>query len=221
MARMLNTRMSSESILNNANRHQRLCKQVVGAEQLASTIQRPIDVLKAKHQISIDAYEDKGAAYDNMVLKDTLLDDVVRDISDAAKQYDRKNVGRAIYTVLFPDGKTTSITNVSLSKEPDLADKLLLRFDNFEEGNSMLEHKAPLAEAIAEARTAITAYNLAITNEQKALEVEASAKDDVIRQYEFNYLDAAKLFGKKYANRLFPKTPKAKKKEVVEEAPTE
>ncbi len=220
MARMLNTRMSSESILNNAIRHQRLCKQVVGAEHLATAIQIVIDKLKGKHSISLTALEDKGAAYDNVVLKDTILDDVIRDISDAAKQYDRKNIGRGIYTNLFPNGKTTSITNVSYSQEPIEADKFLSRFDKFEEGNSLLAHKAPLTAAITDLRTMISAYKLAIDNEQMALEVESSAQDDVIRQYEFNYLDAAKLFGKKYTNRLFPKTPKSKKKQIIEEALT-
>lgn len=217
MARMLNARMSSESILNNAIRHQRLCKQVSGAEKFATAIQTPIDKLKEKHAISLTALEDKGSAYDNMVLKDSILDDIIRNISDSARQYDRKNVGRAIYTSLFPDGKTTSITNVSFSKEPIEADKLLSRFDKFEEGNIMLDHKAPLAAAIAEARTVISAYNTAIDKEKMALEAEASAQDDVIKQYEFNYLDAAKLFGKKYTNRLFPKAPKYKKKELTEE----
>ena len=212
---MLSTRMSSESIWSSAIRHQRLCNQIPGAKQFATAIQPVIDNLKEKHQISTDAFDDKGAAYDNVVLKDTILDDVVRDISDAAKQYDRKNVGRGIYTTLFPDGKTTSITNVSLSKEPDQADKLLLRFDNFEEGNSLLDHKAPLTAAIADTRNMIAAYHLAITNEKKALEVEASAQDDVIRQYEFNSLDAAKLFGKKYTNRLFPKAPKYKRRQSL------
>jgi hypothetical protein len=217
MARMLNTRMSSESILNNAGRHQRLCKQVVGAEQLATAIQPVVDKLKEKHVLSLTALDDKGTAYDNVVLKDTILDDVIRDISDAAKQYDRKNVGRGIYTSLFPDGKTTSITNVSYSQEPIETDKFLSRFDKFEEGNSLLAHKEPLTAAIADLRTMLSAYELAINKEKMALEVESSAQDDVIRQYEFNYLDAAKLFGKKYANRLFPKTPKYKKKEVAEE----
>ena len=221
MARMLSTRMSSESILSNAKRHQSLCKQVVGAENLAAAIQSFIDNLIEKRVISMAALEDKGTAYDNVVLKDSILDDVVRDISDAAKQYDRKNVGRGIYTTLFPDGKTTSITNVSLSEEPIEADKLLSRFDKFEEGNSLLAHKAPLTAAIADLRTMLSVYELAIDKEKMALEVEASAQDDVIRQYEFNYLDAAKLFGKKYANRLFPKTPKYKKKEVVEEVVAE
>tara|TARA_R110001583_G_scaffold25760_6_gene93089 strand:+ start:3209 stop:3874 length:666 start_codon:yes stop_codon:yes gene_type:complete len=218
MARMLHTRMSSESILSNAGRHQSLCKQVPGAEHLATAIQPVINNLKEKKSLSLTALEDKGTAYDNMVLKDTILDDVVRDISDAAKQYDRKNIGRGIYTSLFPDGKTTSITNVSYSQEPIEADKFLSRFDKFEEGNSLLAHKAPLTAAIADARTMISAYVLAIDKEKMALEIESSAQDDVIRQYEFNYLDAAKLFGKKYANRLFPKTPKYKKIEVVEEA---
>ena len=217
---MLSTRMSSESILSNVKRHQSLCKQVPGAEKFATAIQPVVDKLKEKHQISVNAFDDKGAAYDNVVLKDTMLDDVIRDISDAAKQYDRKNVGRGIYTDLFPDGKTTTITNASLGKEPDKADQLLQRFNIFEEGNPMLTQMAPLTTAIADTRTALTAYQQAITDEKKALADEAMAQEDVIRQYEFNFLDASKLFGKRYANRLFPKTPKPKKEELVVETTT-
>ena len=220
MARMLSTRMSSESILNNATRHQRLCKQVPGAEKFATAIQPVVDKLKEKHQISVNAFDDKGAAYDNVVLKDTVLDDVIRDISDTAKLYDRKQMDRGIYTTLFPDGKTTTITNASLGKEPDKAENLLLRFSIFEEGNPMLTQMAPLTTAIADTRLALTGYEQAITDEKKALADEAMAQEDVIRQYEFNFLDASKLFGKKYTNRLFPKTPKPKKEELVAETTT-
>lgn len=217
MAKMLNNRMSSEALLSNSVRHQRLSNQIVGAENLAIAIQSPVNYLKEKYMFRLNAQEDKGAAYDNVVLKDTIMDDVIRNISDAAKQYDRKNVGRGIYTNLFPDGKTTSITSASLSKEPDKADRLLQRLDRFEEGNPLLAYKEPLSTAIADARTAISAYELAITNEQKILADESMAKDDLVRQYEYNYHDAAKLFGKKYANRLFPKTSKTKKEEPIEE----
>lgn len=217
---MLSTRMSSETILSNATRHQRLCNQVSGAEKFVTAIQDPINWLKRQRQVSIEAYDDKGAAYDNVVLKDTILDDVIRDISDAAKQYDRKIVGRGIYTDLFLDGKTTTITNASLGKEPDAADQLLLRFNIFEEGNIMLTQIAPLTTAIADTRTALAAYQQAITDEKLALAEEAMAQEGVIRQYEFNFLDASKLLGKRYANRLFPKTPKPKKEELVEETTT-
>ena len=212
--------MSSESILNNATRHQRLCKQVPGAEKFATAIQPVVDKLKEKHQISVNAFDDKGAAYDNVVLKDTVLDDVIRDISDTAKLYDRKQMDRGIYTTLFPDGKITTITNASLGKEPDAADQLLSRFDNLEEGISVMAYKEVLAAAIVDTRTILTAYQQAVTAEKKALSDEASAQDDVIRQYEFNFLDATKLLGKKYANRLFPKTPKPKKIELVAEVET-
>ncbi|WP_421917950.1 hypothetical protein [Marinifilum sp.] len=46
------------------------------------------------------------------------------------------------------------------------------------------------------------------------------AQAELRKQYEFNSLDAIKLFGKNYANRLFPKFASGKKKaeeEVVEE----
>jgi len=213
--------MSSEKLLNNAIRHQRLCNQVVGAEKLGAAIQIPINNLKEKYQLSQDRMQDKTADYDNVVLRDTILDDVIRDISDAAKQYDRKNVGRGIYTLLFPDGKTQSIIKASMTKEPDKAEQLLLRFNNFEEDDAMLVHKEPLSKTIADARTAISVYEQAITNEKKALAEEAMAKDDLVRQYEFNFHDAAKLFGKKFANRLFPKTPRTKKEVPTEVVVTE
>lgn len=221
MTRKLSHRMSSEAILNNAIRHQRLCNEVVGAEKFATAIQTPIDKLKEKRQISLTATENKGAAYDLVVLKDTVLDDVVRDISDTAKQYDRKSVWHSICNVLFPKGKKPTITNAPLTKESDMANQLLLRLNSFEEGNSLLEFKTPLTAAIADNNTAITTYKQLITDEKKALADEALAQDDVVRQYEFNFLDATELFGKEYTNRLFPITLKPKKEELAEEISNE
>ncbi|WP_153244843.1 hypothetical protein [Labilibaculum antarcticum] len=46
---------------------------------------------------------------------------------------------------------------------------------------------------------------------------EEMAQADLRKQYEFNYLDAVKIFGKSFSVRLFPKAI-SKKKEVIAEA---
>ncbi|MDE5422436.1 hypothetical protein L3073_09480 [Ancylomarina sp. DW003] len=221
MATMLTDRMSSELHLHYAKRHVRLSKQTKGAEELARAMLSPIEALTGTQGMSTNSKEARASAYDNVVLQDGSLDDVVRNISDSAKQYDRSNPGRAIYTLLFPDGKTTSITGASILKEPDIAEQLLQRLKNLGEEHSLYVHVEPLTAAITTSRSAIAVYREAITNEKMVIAEEELAQAALRKQYEFNFLDAVKLFGKNYANRLFPKLGNNKKKVQDEEAPTE
>jgi hypothetical protein len=48
------------------------------------------------------------------------------------------------------------------------------------------------------------AYHNAITNQKSAEATEEISKSNLRRQYEFNYLDMVKEFGKGNANRFFP-----------------
>ena len=216
MTRMLSHRMSSETILNNAIRHQRLCNEMEGAEKFATAIQSPIDKLKEKHQISLDTAHNKIAAYDLVLLKDAILDELIHDISGRVKKYEYKSVWRNIYTFLFPDDKIATISYAILIQKPDVASELLLRLDSFKEENNLLEFKAPLAAAIADDKTAIIAYEQTNIDEKKALIEEIKAQDDVVKQYKLNFMDASELYGEKYSTRLFPKIPKSKEDELAE-----
>jgi len=212
--------MSTDAHLNSAKRHQRMCKQTKGAENLATALEVPIKKLEEKQRATQTCKDTRDSYYDDMVLCDGALDDAIRNVSDGAKQYDRSNPGRMVYPLLFPDGKITSITRAPLLQEPDKAEQLLQRFGAFEGRHPLLAHVEPLTAAIGKVRTSITAYQNTITAEKTALANEELAQAELRKQYEFNYLDAVKLFGKNYANRLFPKG-NTRKKEEVKEAVTE
>jgi hypothetical protein len=206
--------MSTEAHLNSAKRHQRMCNQTKGAENLGTAIDVPIKKLEEMQQATRICKDNRDAAYDSTVLSDGALDDAVRNIADSAKQYDRNNPGRLVFPLLFPDGKITTITRASFMQEPDKAEQLLQRINVFEEGHPLRMHAAPLTEAIGKMREAISVYQKSITDEKTAIANEELAQAELRKQYEFNFLDAVKLFGKTFANRLFPKS-QVRKKEVV------
>ncbi len=219
MAKMLYERMSTESHLDSSNRHTRLCRRIKGAEDLATAITPSISNLKEKQGVRLACEDDKTAAYDDMQFNDAALDDVIRNLSDGAKQYDRAHPGRSVHNLLFPDGKTTSITEASLSAEPDKAEQVLHRVKRFEEGHELLRYQSPLESAIAICRSGISSHQNAVTAVKTALADEKMAQADLRKQYEFNYLDAVKIFGKTFADRLFPKAASKKKEGIAEAVP--
>ncbi|BAX78422.1 hypothetical protein [Labilibaculum antarcticum] len=217
MAKMLYDKMSTDGHLDSSKRHTRLCKRIKGAENLVTAITPSITNLKEKQEIRLACEDDKTAAYDDMQFNDAALDDVIRNLSAGTKQYDRAHPGRSVHSMLFPDGKTTTITEASLSAEPDKAEQVLQRLKGFEEGHELLSYQLPLESAIAICRSGISSYQNSITAVKTALAEEEMAQAALRRQYEFNYLDAVKIFGKSFAHRLFPKAA-SKKKEVIAEA---
>lgn len=219
MATLLRDSMSSETQITYSERHVRLCQQTNGAESLVTNIQPKIEKLENQVNIRTQKVKLRYAAYDGIVLHDGILDDSIKNLADSTKQFDRSNPGRPIFDSLFPDGKPSSITEASYAKEVDKADQLLLRLKSLGEGHSLLSHVDPLTNAIAGSRTAIASHQTAVSEEKVAIANEEMAQAELRQQYEFNSLDAIKLFGKNYANRLFPKLSNGKKKveEQVEE----
>jgi len=216
MARLLRDNMSTELHISYCERHVRLCQQTKGAESLVTSIQPKIENLQTQINIRLGKVKERYTSYDSIVLHDGNLDDSIRNLGDSAKQYDRNNPGRPVFQILFPDGKPSTITDSSYAQEPDKADQVLLRLKSLEEGHSLLSHVDALTNAIAGSRAAISAHQAAISEEKAAIAQEELAQAALREQYEFNFLDAVKLFGKNYANRLFPK-PSGGKKKVTEE----
>lgn len=208
--------MSSDVHINNSERHVRLCQQTQGAESLVASIQPKIDSLHAQVNIRIDKVKARYSAYDSIVFKDGLLDDCIKDLAGSAQQYDRNHPGRPIFMLLFSDGRPSSITDASFTKELNKAEGLLVRLQSLHEGNSLHSHDTILTNAIKASRQAILDHQSAVTIENLAITAEEMAQRELREQYEFNYFDAAKLFGKNHANRLFPKFTSSKKRLVVE-----
>ncbi|WP_320017780.1 hypothetical protein [Labilibaculum manganireducens] len=216
MAVLLNERMSSQTHISKGMRHVRLCKRTQGTEQLVANIQPAIDGLKVKAIEISEQKELRDSAQDDVFYNDALLDDAIRNVSDEAKLYDRKNPGRPVYQVLFPGGKYSDIVRAPFAKELNLAEQIAQRIGNLGAEHELNSLLIPLTTAIANVRTSITNLDAEETKVKTAIADEESVKAELRKQYEFNYHDAAKMFGKKYADRLFPKT--AAKSKVKEEA---
>lgn len=218
MATLLRDKMSSESHISYSERHVRLCQQTKGTESLVLNIQPKIESLQSKVNFRLEKVKLRYSAYDGIVLNDGVLDDSIKNLADSAKQYDRSTPGRSVFQVLFPDGPPSSITDASYTKETDKADQLLVRLQSLGEGHALLSHVEILSTSIDASRTAITSYQESISEEKAAIANEELAQVALREQYEFNYLDAVKLFGKNHANRLFPKLSNGKKKAIEEVA---
>ena len=221
MAVLLNDRMSSQTHISKGTRHVRLCNRTQGTEQLVTNIQPAIDGLKVK-AIEISEQKDlRDSAQDDVFYNDALLDDAIRNVSDEAKLYDRKNPGRPVYQLLFPEGKYSDIVRAPFARELNLAEQIAKRIENLGAEHELNSLLIPLTAAIANMRTSITNLDAEETKVKTAIADEESVQAELRKQYEFNYHDAAKMFGKKYADRLFPKSAhKAKAKEEAE-LPTE
>ena len=220
MAQLLYDKQSSEAHLNAVKRHMRLCRQISGGEPYALQIEPYYQTLTEKRQASDQAKFEREAAYDLVVLNDSDLDNTLRTLFEKAKQYDRENPGRPVLTRLFIDGKLSGIIYASLKNEPQLAEQLIARLDALGEDHPLAEEKAKVQADVDKCQAALTAYQETIITHKSVVALEEIAQADLRRQYEFNYLDIAKEFGKSYANRFFPSfrsSPKITPEEDIQE----
>ena len=119
------------------------------------------------------------------------------------KPYDRDNPGRSVRDLIFPGGKSVVIY-AKYEEEPDLAEQLLTRLASLGEEHPLNGQNGEIREGIDKCKTALSVYHEAIKAEKLKEAEEEIAKSNLGRQYEFNYLDLVREFGKKYANRFFP-----------------
>ena len=217
MATMIRDSASTDSHLNSARRHQRMCQQFNGAGKFAEAIQPQVDELKVKQEetgLKVNLKED---AYDDMLSADADLDNQVRTVYENCKQFDRENPSANVLGKIFPDGKFSHIINVSLTKEPDLVQQIVVRLQNLGESHALFPLAEQLGKAIEASRKAIDSFNDAIRAQKVAEAEEEIAQAALRRQYEGNYLDARKEFGRTSADRLFPKAYRGPAVEEIEE----
>jgi len=204
MAQLLYDRQSTAVHLSACGRHIRLCRQVPGTETLVAAIEPLFLALQGKQAQTRQTLWDRQAAYDSVQLADALLDDKVRTLFERGKQYDRENPGRPVVMQLFPDEKFSTVVNAPLVKEPDLVEQLKQRLENLGADHPLYPLAEPLGQAVAAVRNALAAYQNAITTLKSKEAEEEIAQANLRRQFEFNYYDAMRLFGKNFAQRLFP-----------------
>jgi hypothetical protein len=203
MAQFLYDRHSTNVHLNIVNRHIRLARQIKGAEELVTAIEPSCKDLAAKVANTSIATAETEYKRDLVFLKDTSLDDKVRDVNDSSKKYDRDFPGLSVNNLLFPDG-TTPIIYAPFESEPSLVENLILGIQSLGQDHPLTLHIAPLQAAIDESKAAIGELGAAIKAEKTAEALEAIAKLNLTRQYEQNIYTASSKFGKAFATRLFP-----------------
>ena len=216
MAQLLYERHSTHVHLNSTKRHMRLCRQVNGTEALITAIELPYNELLEKQKATKLAKENREVAYDDVLFHDNILDDKVRSCFDRCKNYDRDNPGRSVLKLVFPDGKFSGIVNAPLDKEPDKVSEIVARIKSLGADHELNDLVAYLQEGIDNCHNALAVYHTTIKEQKAAEALEDIAKSNLARQYEFNYLDAVKKFGRGFTNRLFPVIYSSPKNDVEE-----
>ncbi len=203
MARMLTERDSTALHLNASRRHVRLLRRS-RREEMITGIDPLIADLQHKQQLSEDRALDTQAAYDALVASDAELDDAVRNLHDAGKQHDRSNPTSPALPDLFPNGGFGTLIDLPLKDEPDNVDALAKKLELLGPDHNLAPHAAKLRAGAQAVRDAIKLHNDAIRVQKSAEAEEDIAKSALRRKYEANYLDGRKLWGRVFADRLFP-----------------
>jgi hypothetical protein len=211
MARLLYKQDSTALHIRLTRRHIRLCGQVKSGASYAQAIQPKLDNLLQKSQALSAAEEVSENSYDDLILKDSYLDDSVRTLFERTRQYDREN-GSNISVLLFPDLTFSDIINMPYAEEPKKVSNMIQKLETLEPTHEL----RPLANSLQQK---VDAVNAALDARQQAANIVRRAqvelelaKNDVRAQYEANYFDARKSLGKYVADSLFPKVERRKSK---------
>ncbi len=203
MAQLLYPRQSTGKCINIGGRHIRLCRRK-GKEEFITPILPILNKLIEKNNETNEIKKKREAAYDDLVLDNHDLGDLVRTCYDLCKQLDREYTGRTILKLIFPDGKLSGIIYASLHSKPDIVELLVVRIESLGADHPLNEKVAGLKEGLNICRDSLKAYNNCITEQKMTKTLEDIAKTSLIQQYEYNYLDIARKYGKHYANKFFP-----------------
>ncbi len=166
MAQFLYERHSVNVHLNMVKRHIRLARQIKGAEELGTVIEPLYNELLAKTAAANVAAEETEFKRDILTLKDAALDDVVRDVNDACKKYDRDHPGSSVTDNLFPGG-ISPIVYAPIESEPTLVGKIILAIANLGEGHLLAQYVPHLQAAASEAKSAIDELHTALPPKKK------------------------------------------------------
>lgn len=223
MAQLLFERDSTGKHLNAVRRHIRATKKVKGAEALADAIQPYHAALEQKKDERLAKVTAREDANDDLAFADVNLDNAIRTTFERFKQYDRENPTDRSLAKVFPDETFGDIIRLPIKDEPGEVEAIAIRIDKLGESHPLAGEAVTLRALAAESNAAIGTLQAAIREEKAAEAEEEIAQADLRRQYENNYLDARKLFGRQVAEQFFPKLSGSSSKtiDVGEEEITE
>ena len=211
MAQFLKDRHSSNVHQNIVRRCMRLCRQVKNAEEFAIMLEPLYNEFLQKRLNREKAEETREDLYDTKILKDTFLDDRLRDLYEDCKKYERNHPGSNIAALLFPDG-LTAIVRSPLDLEPENVQRLILKIKELGSGHEFASHIPVLQAATEDSKVAIAAHAGAVNNFKTAQTLVTIAKSNLNQKYEKVIYAANSKFGKTYADRLFPSIQPSNKK---------
>jgi hypothetical protein len=220
MARLLYKQDSTALHKRMARRHIRLCGQVKGGASYAQVMQVKLDNLLQKEHALFVAGELSENTYDDLVLQDSFLDDTVRTVFERTRQHDREN-REGVSVLLFPDLTFSNIVNIPFSEESKKINSLIQKLGTLDATHALHPLAGLLQQKVDEVNIAIAARQQAADTVRKCQVDLELARNDVRIQYEMNYLDARKSFGKQIAESLFPKVVHRKIKDDGENISSE
>ncbi len=204
MAQRLHNKYSPGMCVTISKRHSRLCTQIPGCEQLSTAIESGIANVVQKMAQKKVAEETRDGFYDLIAFHDSELDNKIRIAASRSKDYDLENPSSRTYETIFPQD-TTQIIRTNALQEPAEVMKVVSRIQTLGSSHPLYSQAKILTEA-ADKVNEIAAQYLDSINKVGAADAELQiAKADLIRQYLSNMFEAEKLFGRKMADRLFPR----------------
>jgi len=204
MARMLNKQNSSRVHLNACRRHIRFCNQFKSAEKYALTLQPAYDNLIQKTATVQTLLEKRQDALDDLLQYHADLVNAVRTVFDRCKGYMRQNPNDPILNLIFPEGRYGDIIEVPRPKLPVLVEQIALKIESLGETHPLFLLAAELRSQIKAPKEAFEAFQASARAYQLARAEEAIARANLRKQYEINYLEARKEYGRATADHLFP-----------------
>lgn len=212
MPDMLRDEDSTERHLDATRRHQRRCRKVKGAAQLADAIESARKTLADASLESTAALLAKEDAQDDLEFAGLEGADLVRTLSGRAKEYDREHPGAGVHLALFDAAGFGDVLRSDGTVDATTLDGLAQRIEKLGEGHPLQPLGVEATTRAAAIRAAMATLTTATTNAALALAREESAQAVLRRAYESNYLDGRKKFGREQVGRLFTQIRKHRAK---------
>jgi len=205
MATLLQSSDSLPRHLEVVRRHMRKCSKTPGASSFGETIKPIYEKLKAiKGKLNAEQEEIQDC-YDDIELFDTLLDDTVRELFGMITISDRNSASMPLLPKIFSGGTFGYIVDSPVEAEIDEVNKIIDRLKEADTEGKFSEYIGKLTAGIESVQEAMDALKTKM-NAFKSVKSETEILKSELRwQYEVNYLDARKKFGRKRAELLFPK----------------
>jgi hypothetical protein len=192
------------------DRHIRLCAQTKGAKKYEDIIKPLYTEFQTKMMAYRAAQRTSSATLDTIKLKNSVLDDTLRDAQGRVKEYDRNNPGSNQLSVIFPEG-VSAIVTMPDKDEPAAAEAIAKKIVSLGQQNELFPLVAKIEAAVRECQQSFEQQLVAQKAEGDANTDLVITKLKLVRQYNANYFLAASDVDKAYAEKLFPDIRPSKK----------